>query len=253
MSAYRETRGFFRDWRAREAMVLRFRREDVVVPAGGAEIPWLFSSLLVSWWDDDGWWQLMADGRLVLAGAYVRECGMWWVMAGWHQAVARAMGGVSWGVRVCGWCQHPSHFFPALIPQKNAQEASRKSTEHSRSERTLAKLLKVIEEHDGTTMTSRSWIISFKSDRDVIVIVTSWSILASQLQEVIEGTLANLLSHRKTRLNHDDVAIARNPFKSDRDMIVIVFSWCFLRHYDQETSVQNKRRQASWFFLSPLM
>jgi hypothetical protein len=47
-------------------------------------------------------------------------------------------------------------FFPALIPQKNAQEASRKSKERSRSERTLAKLLKVIEERDGTTMTSRS-------------------------------------------------------------------------------------------------
>jgi hypothetical protein len=48
-------------------------------------------------------------------------------------------------------------FFTVLIPKKNAQEASQESTEHSRSERTtLAKLLKVIEEHDGTTMTSRS-------------------------------------------------------------------------------------------------
>jgi hypothetical protein len=75
-------------------------------------------------------------------------------------------------------------------------------------------------------MKSRSWIISFKSDRDVIVIVTSWIILASQLQEVIEGTLVNFLSHRKTRSNNNDVAIVRNSFKSDRDVIVIVFSWC---------------------------
>jgi hypothetical protein len=107
-------------------------------------------------------------------------------------------------------------------------------------------------------MTSRTWITTFKSDRDVIVMLFSWCYSRHydqipQLQEVIEGTLANLLSQRKTRLNHDDVAIVRNTFKSDRDMIVIVFSWCILRHYDQETSVQNKRRQASWFFPSPLM
>jgi hypothetical protein len=45
-------------------------------------------------------------------------------------------------------------FLRYLFPRR--KEASRKSKERSRSERTLAKLLKVIEEHDGTTMTSRS-------------------------------------------------------------------------------------------------
>ena len=211
---------------------------------------------LVCWWDDDGWWQLMADGWL---WCWQSTC----VSVG---CVLRAMGGVSSEVSADGWCQHLSHFFSGTYPQKNAQEASRKSKERSRSERTLAKLLSHQRTQLNHAMTSRTWITTFKSDRDVIVMMFSWCYSrhynqipqkntqeAPRLQEVIEGTLANLLSHRKTRLNHDDVAIARNPFNSDRDIIVIVFSWCFLRHYDQETSVQNKRRQASWFFRSPLM
>jgi hypothetical protein len=123
------------------------------------------------------------------------------------------------------WCQWPSHFFRVLYSPK----------EHPRSfvevERTIAKqknARKASLSHRRTQVNHVDVaIIKYLAqnwswcDRDRVFVIY---ILALQLREDIEGTLANLLSHRKTRMNHDDVAIMRHPTSATNSLCQFLVS-----------------------------
>jgi hypothetical protein len=98
-----------------------------------------------------------------------------------------------------------------VIPRKNQKERQKSFAD---IERTLAKLAKLLSHRWNAREPSKS------------------SMERSRTFEVIDGMLAKLRSQRRMHLNHDDIAIVKKTVKSDRDVIVIVFSRSNLRHHE---------------------
>jgi hypothetical protein len=136
---------------------------------------------------------------------------LWWWVVSAGVSWCHKCGGNITELRTFSWV-NPSK--KGLVPQKNAQKASRKSKESSWS----------FLSHRGAFKSSmeRSRSFEVKEER-------------SRSFEVKEERTWITMTSRSWK----------NLIKNDRDVIVIVFSRSNFRHYDQKPSVQNKRRQAS--------